>query len=413
MVWAVDALKNAYRKEYEKNPVFTLFLTILIAFFIIFVIAAILTNGDTARNMLIYDPDNTFMDFFNSIMYSSDRPYTYWSVMYPPLVTVMYAVLGRFMIPFVDVPPGVELSFALRYTQMGMMTFFIITILTFFVLHWIFRKIVKNEDWRTELLFLLMMLSFPFIFAFERGNSIILTLVFCFIFLLGYRSENKYVRYASYFALGCAAGFKIYPVILSLLILREGRYKEAGICLAVMAALLLVPFVFTDGTPLIYLDTIFTYSGTFVGVTNINQITTGVLHFILGVSESTTSIVSYMILGIFTILSFIVILFDKEMKFWKVVALIACNLVLGFGVGYQYQMVYMAMPILFFIAAEKEMTSENKIYAICFAMMMVLIPGVMIMGDYFSAHGGVQDYLQKFVDIFFARKRNADVQKFL
>jgi len=380
----IDGLKSAYRKEYERNPVLTLFLTILIVFFIIFVIAAILTNGNTVKLMFVYDPNDTFMDYFNSIMYSSDRPYTYWLVVYPPLITVMYAVIGRFMIPFVDVLPGEKLSFALRYTQMGMMSFFLISILTFFLLHWIFRKIVKNADWRTELLFLLMMLSFPFMYALERGNSIILTLVFCFMFLLGYKSENKFIRYASYVALGCAAGFKLYPAILFLLILRERRYKEAGICVAIVATLLLMPFIFTDGTPLIYLDTLFTYSGTFVGVTNINQIVTEILQFLLGVSEKVTSIVSNAILGIFTVLSLIVILFDKEMKFWKVLALIGCNLILGFGVGCQYQLVYMAMPILYFLAAEKEMTKENKTYAICFAMMMVLIPGVMIEGDFFT-----------------------------
>jgi hypothetical protein len=147
-----------------------------------------------------------------------------------------------------------------------------------------------------------------------------------------------------------------------------------------VAVLLLVPFVFTDGTPMIYLDTLFTHSGTFVGVTNINQITTGFLHLFLGIPATVASIVSYVILGLFTLLSVIVILFDKEMKFWKIIALISCNLILGFGIGYQYQMVYMAMPILYFLAAEREMTRENKFYVICFAMTMALIPGFFVAG---------------------------------
>ena len=379
MAAVIDRIGIAYRKEYEKNPVSTLFLTILIVCLIIFVVAAIITAGDSARQVLVTDPNNTFMDYFNSIKYGVEGPYAKWKVIYPPLVTIMYTVLGHFLVPFVDVPPGEELSFAMRYTQMGMMSFFVITILTFFLLHWIFKKVMKNTDIRIELLFFMMMLSYPFIYALERGNSILLALAFCLIFLLGYRSENKVIRYLSYIALGFAAGFKTYPAILWLLLARERRYKEAGICAAIVVALLLVPFIFTDGNLLDYLDTVLTYSGSVAGVTNINQLITGLLHKAMGISETASSVVSYTVVGLFTLLSFIVILFDKEMKHWKVVALLSCNLILGFGVGCQYQMVYMAIPILYFLISEKKMTKENCFYTICLAMSVALIPGIIVM----------------------------------
>jgi hypothetical protein len=370
-------MKEAYLREYDRNPVFTLFLTILIIFFIISAVVAILTNGDSIRLAMVYDSENTFMDYFHSIMFSSDRPYEYWTVMYPTLITTIYAALGRFIIPFVDAAPGETLSFAMKNTQMGMMSLFVITILTFFLLHWIFKRVTKNTDLRTNLLFLMMLLSFPFIFALERGNSIILTLAFCLLFLLGYRSENKYIRYASYVALGFAAGIKLYPAILLLLIFRDRNIKEGKICLLIVAALLLIPFVFTDGNPMIYLSIIVSYSDVLPGVTNINQITTEFLYMLLGIPEIIALVISYIILGIFTLLSVIVVLFDREMKFWKVIALLSCNLVIGFGMGCQYQMVYMTMPILYFLIAEREMTKENKFYTVCFAMTMVMMPGII------------------------------------
>ena len=376
---AADWMKETYRREYERNPVFTLFLTMLIVFFVVFVIAAIVTGGSSAYRAMYWNHEDMFMDHFNSIMYSFDRPYTHWRVIYPPLVTVYYAVLGHFTIPFADAAHDPMLSFALRDTQAGMLSFFIVVILTLYVLYLVFSKFVKEEGHRKEILFLFtVLLAYPFLYAVERGNSIILALVFCFLFLMGYRSENKVVRYASYFALGCAAGIKLYPVILGLLILRERRYMEAAICISIVAAVVLIPFVFTDGDPIILLDTLFRYTGSpdTYGFTNFNQLIFGVGRDLLGAPSGIVQAVSYAVIGTFTLLSFIVILFDKEMKSWKVLALLGCNLILGLGVGGAYQMIYMIPAVLCFLNSEKEMTKENKFYVVCFAMIFVLIPGI-------------------------------------
>jgi len=393
MVVAVDRMKDIYRKEYERNPVLTLFLTILIAFFIVFVIAALMSGGDTFYNVLNSDRSKLFSDHFDSIFYSSNDPYTRWQVIYPSFATVLYAVLGHFVIPFVDIPSGDVLSAALiRESQMGILSFLFITLLTLSALYLVVSKLMKKESFRKELVFLFaVVLAYPFIYALERGNSIIITLVLCFLFILGYRSENKIIRYASYVALACAAGIKMYPAILLLLILRDRNYREAGVCVSITAMMMLVPFLFTDGNPILLLDNITSYTEVNLGVTNINQIMLGIFQEGLGLSGGVVTIMSYAVVGTFTLLSVIVILFDREMKHWKIIALISCNLILGLGVGVQYQVVYMLMPILYFLAAEREMTKENKFYTICFAMTMVLIPGIGVAGLYPSAMIGAME----------------------
>jgi len=385
MVAIADTMRNMFRKEYDKRPVSTLFLTIIIIFFIIFVAAAIVSGGSTFNNMLNSPGSNVFMDHFDSVLYSSDHPYTKYGVIYPPLATVLYAALGRFIIPYVNVPAGTGLTAELiRDSQMGMLSFVLITLLTFFALYLVYSRSMKDKDIRKELLFLFaIVLTFPFIYAIERGNSIILVIVFCLIFLAGYRSENKWIRYMAYASLGCATGFKLYPAILWLLTLRDRRYKEAGICALIVAALILIPFLFTDGGPIVLLDAIFRHVPTSVGFTNIGQIVHGTFGDFLGLSENMVSAINYAVLGGFTLLSFIVILFDREMKFWKVVALISCNLVLGPGVGVPYQLVYMWLPILYFLASEKHMSRENAFYTVCFAMIFVLIPGIGGTGSVF------------------------------
>jgi uncharacterized membrane protein YhaH (DUF805 family) len=354
-------------------------------FFALFVASVIITGGDTLYYTLNSDQSKLFSDHFDSIFSGSDRPYTQYQVIYPSLATVFYIILGNFVIPFVNIPAGGSLSSEMiRDSQVGIMSFFVIVLMMFFTLHMIFSRILKDRHRQKEFVFLfVILLGYPFIYALERGNNIILALIFCFLFLLGYRSENKFIRYASYVALGIAAGFKIYPAILVLLIARDrkrtGRryaYKETGICISVVMLLMFVPFIFTDGTPLVFLENVISYTGANLGVTNINQIILGIFQETLGWPGDIVSVISYAMIGLFTLLSVIVILFDTEMKFWKVIALLSCNLILGLGVGIQYQVIYMAMPILFFLAAEKEMTRENLFYTLCFAMTMILVPGI-------------------------------------
>lgn len=371
----IDKIRNTFNREYTENPIFTLFLAILLLFFVMFILAAIITGGESILSVLI--KEDTFMDHFNSIMDSSDRPYSRGEVIYPPLATIFYIIIGNITIPFVDVTGDLTAGM-LRDSQMGIMSLILLILVVFYALHLIYHRIMKVNDIKKELMFLfLILLSYPFLFAVERGNNILLALVFSFLFLLGYRSENRIIRYTSYFALGCAAGLKLYPAILALLIVRDRRYKEAAICMSIVAATVLLPFVFTDGNPIMLMDTIFSYTNTHPGSFNINQLSLAVFQDFFGFSHETGSIIGFTITSVFTILSFAVILFDRRMKFWKILALLSCNLVLGFGLGCPYQMIYMTMPILFFLVSEKEMTKENLFFTICFAMTMALIPGII------------------------------------
>lgn len=382
----VNKIRKTCRNEWDANPLSTVFLIVVITFFTIFLIYCITTDGRSLNRILFFDRSDTFMDYFNSVVNSSYHPYTgKHPLIYPPLSVLFYATIGHFTIPFASGSAAV-----LRNSQMGIMSFFVITLLTFYLLYLVYSKIMEKTNNRKEIIFIfIMILSFPFIYTIERGNSIILTLVFCLIFLVGYKSENKYVRYLAYVSLGCATGFKIYPIMLWLLVLREREYKEALMSALIIITFMFVPFIFTDGTPRILFDTIIRNveysSSNSPNIKNLNQFSYYIFQNKLGLPESTVSNIGYLILGIFTFLSFAVILFDKKMKFWKVVTLISCNLVLGLGMASPYLLIYMAMPITFFLSSEKEMTKNNIFYLICFLMAFVLIP-VLTYENYLRLH---------------------------
>ncbi|MDR0777954.1 MAG: DUF2029 domain-containing protein [Methanomassiliicoccaceae archaeon] len=376
-------IKDRYKKAWNRNTVSTLFITIMFVFFAVFVAAMIMTGGDSFYYSLWHDRRDVFMDHFNSVVYSLDHPN------YPPLAILFYYVFNCLTVPFLD--PAHTGGFDIRDSQMGMLSFLIMTLLTFYLLHILFRILMKKTNSekeggtgiRTEVLFLLIVVSFPFIFALERGNSIILTLVFCLAFLMGYRSENRIVRYASYIALGCAVGFKLTPAILWLLIIRERRYMEAGIC-AVVAVLSFVPFalIIPDMLEHNIVATSILYPGT-GGFFNLYQLASMMFGEILGLEEGITATISTVIVLVFTLLSSVVVLFAKNMKFWKIVALLCCTISLGFGIPGGYMLIYLSIPLMFFIATEKKMTKNNLFYLICFIMVIALMP-VMEKWYYFN-----------------------------
>ena len=65
--------------------------------FILFftVISSIITYGKSVKKILFYDTNDTYMDFFNNLMYE-DKPYEN-KVIYPPLANAFYYFASSFV----------------------------------------------------------------------------------------------------------------------------------------------------------------------------------------------------------------------------------------------------------------------------------------------------------------------------
>ena len=216
-------VKERFIEMYDENRIILLFLSMFSILFCMIFLLFMITGGDAFRNMLLKDPTDTFMDFFNSVMYSYDHPYTEWHVIYPPLITVFYGVLGNYMIPYVDPIPGMDLAHIIRSSQMGLMIYLAITSATLFAFSRIVRGHLSSSK-RSEMITWLLaclLVSYPVVVSVERGNSILLTVLALYLFLLTYRSECVWIRRFSYLCLGCAAGIKIWPLIFGILVLKE------------------------------------------------------------------------------------------------------------------------------------------------------------------------------------------------
>ncbi len=178
-----------------------------------------------------------------------NHPYTELHVIYPPLAVCFYAVIGHLTMPFVDHTTG-DIYIDMYNSQVPMMVFALLMCVSIFLLMSILKKPLVETfgGWRSTLFVFLGLLSFPCVIAIQNGNNIVCMVFLTVLFLLGYNSEKKAIRYLAYLCLGIVAGFKLMPAVLALLILREKRYKEFAVCAAIIAILVFVPIVFTDGT---------------------------------------------------------------------------------------------------------------------------------------------------------------------
>lgn len=342
------------KKRNKKISNIGLFIIVLMCFNLVTIFAAALTQGEAIRSMLVPDKTDMFMDFFNSIQYGFE-PYAHL-VIYPPLINLFYAFCGS-MMPLNDT----VLSHAvyIRDLQMAWIVLYGVTMLTILGISVIIWHFLEKEKKINRVLFLIAVyLSLPVVFAIERGNSLLYTLLFLLIFIYWYKSEKAVWRYLSYVSLGIAVGIKIAPIVFGLLILRSRKWKETGITVVIVALIFYVPFFFLDGD-ISKLISNLQYNISLAQSSRINSLGTiqmlgnGVyvnlwnsLDFIGRILNMNFWNVSKVLSVLLMFLSVGITLFVNCVEEWKLVALLCLILILLPGYSAVYCLCYMLLPIL-------------------------------------------------------------------
>ncbi len=358
-----------YKREYGKSPVFVLFCTILACSFALMVLLSVATRDWFFRWAMDIDFDSMmFGDHFESMMTSMDHPYTGYRIIYPPIITGVYAIMGWASYPYrSDIGGNLMEQFA--NSHVGMMGFILFMLVALILVSLLTHRMLDREfgGTRVSVLFCCFLLTIPFIYALERGNCILYSVVFMLIFLIGFRSENKKIRYVAYVALALAASIKLFPFVLAVLILKERRYSEFVWCSVITAALLVVPFVFFDGSIVDLFNNIFDYSSATARIENDLNIRgwVTILNRVLFNSDlpSLGFIVISFVLGI----SVLSVLLDREMPLWQAVAILGCNITIGFANSTGYIYLNMLPALLLFLLSEKVLTCRTLVYLILFA----------------------------------------------
>lgn len=216
-------------------------------------------NGNTQDGLLFqnlhltaYSTDS-FMDFFNSIQYGR-KPYTA-GVIYPPLINLIYAIFGM------GIPDSVKAQGTLAYRTslqgiVALVLFYVVAVLLYIVA-WKGDSRFTNK----EKIFLITATFFtlPFIFAVERGNSLLWCVPLTMLFVNNYNKKEKRKRILAIVALALAASMKMYPAFFGILLVREKKWKEALTAVVVGAITMFAPFLLMEKgnrSPLLWLSNI-------------------------------------------------------------------------------------------------------------------------------------------------------------
>ncbi len=204
---------------------------------VVYVLIAMLTRGDSVRYSLFYSYQNTytestdmFMDFFNSVRDASHNGGYDKKVIYPPLANLIFFGYAKmFKSELVATAFGDRFNFR-NNDPIALFVYFVSIMLCVFAVYLIIDRYLQRCNFKSApaALALSSALSFPMLYAIQRGNIIILAIPLTMFFVFFRNHDRKLVRELSYIALALAAGLKIYPAVFGILLITDKKYKEAA-----------------------------------------------------------------------------------------------------------------------------------------------------------------------------------------
>ena len=136
-------------------------------------------------------------------------------------------------------PPFANFVFYLFSTFSLKFGFFIFVLAPIVFLKWAVRELTGGVNTLGQVLLLVfpVLFSYPFLFAFDRGNLELYIMIALGVFLIFYNAEDFLSRDLSILGLSAAICLKVYPVLFLLILVKDRRYmdlfKVAALCAAI------------------------------------------------------------------------------------------------------------------------------------------------------------------------------------
>ena len=252
----------------------------------------------------------------------------------------------------------------------------------------IFLASLKGNYLKKSIYAISALVSGVMLFAINRGNIITYALIFLNLFLLTYKSNNKYIRFSSYFFLAIAANLKLYPAIFGILLILRKDWKGCVTSSIMFIFIYIISYIISyqqTGYNIFDLAnniSSFIQSGSAYIPTS-NDFSTKnfsklLLYITFGFNTPTTlyTILNYTILAS-VVLCCMIIVFFSEQEWQKYTSLsLICMFVPQ--ISYIYSGIFILPAILSFISNDNK-SKKNIVYAILFCLTIVItdFPGSM------------------------------------
>lgn len=371
--------------SFLKKTCFTFIILMVISLFALMVVF-LLTRGDAMERFWFHDTADSGMDFFHSIEYVRGRwPYEIFETLYPPLANLFFLIVYAFIpesvtenwtYDFMESVNRRQTVFDLRTYQSCFMVFLLFVIVVVLMIAiTVYRYFQKKSIKYAGTLTICFIFSYGFLYALERGNIVLLAAAFSLFFVCFYRSENKILKELALIALAIAAGLKLYPCFLGLLLLKEKDFSSAVRAVIYGIATFILPcFAFREGLEALpmWLNILINHTTTIeepwfgIGIPNAFADAAHLIDLIFGsnFADSSFTVVSIIVAVIFLIMS---VFLEKN---WM------SALAITFAMLFQDQSSYFfcmtLIPLMLFLGEEEKFTLENTIPFI--VMMTMVLP---------------------------------------
>lgn len=334
----------------------------------------IYTDYSPFSRVIFYDGHFAFKDFWECVNYNrGGHPYQNGSS-YPAIVNLFYLIISK-MVP-TDSPILTDVYVTVNMNdQMLLFAFYMVSFCIFIGL--INKNKFGNSVEKTGFS-LLMVLSAPFIYMFERGNIIFVALLLIMFYVFEKDSKNKVVRELAYICLGLSAAIKIYPAVFGFLLLKDKKYIEATRTVIYGILFFIIPFFAFGGLSdfeLMFKNMSVTNQefknilGYRIDMSATLEVLFRLLHF--NISKYTMDEMFSVLPYIFMAFAIISCIFHKSN--WKVMALLASMIVLVPGYSYVYTLIFYIIPIIFFLDTKDNRTWLDWVYLSGFAIIFIPI----------------------------------------
>lgn len=366
---------------------------VTIAGLILTVIILFMTHGEYFSELFFYSTIDTGMDFFHSIEYTRGKsPYDLFDTLYPPLANLCFYVL------YCLVPMSVSEKWAdtfaggiaargteidLRVQQSTMILFIMFLLITSICLISLVRKILSEQK-NGERIAVCMLMSYGVLWAYERGNIIIVSMICSMFFVFYKNSSNKIVSELALLALAFGSGLKLYPAIFGILLIYDKQYKKALRTVVYGIVMFVLPvFAFKEGVRgiskfmnILFIHTQGNQDNFFAKGLSADRIINTIVYYVdkmihCGVNQELLQSISVPI-NIITVMMLLIcgIFLQKR---WEKVLVCTLAMILCQNQAF-YILCFMLIPLLSMIKEEKKITIDNIVPFVALVLSVIMLP---------------------------------------
>lgn len=290
---------------------------------------------------------------------------------FPPLAYCIY-----YLISCILYKNNVKNPYSLQTSPSGVLIVSItIAILAVFFVFATLKFYEDSNISKKKLMSIMLLLSYPFWLAIERGNMSLLVLIILMYAFAMKNSEKKVERELAILLFAIAFGLKLYPAIFGVIYLSEKRYKEALRLTVYGLLFFFVPFIFFQGTV--------GFLAFYRNITAVGSGATGVT--ITGIcGRISTAFGMSLTLGhqfgkILSFIYFIIVVLICSFKrtCWKNIALLTSLMIIFVPASGTYCLVYWTIPFIYFMNEmnrKKNYCKMDYLYATLFSLVFISYP---------------------------------------